>query len=122
MILQKDYDFGSYYFYNILKAQFEGKVDSWAALFHANMFLEKGFFLFPKYSLVKNIGFDDLGTHTNQDDFFSNNIQKDFIPVSAINVRESAASNEVRIAFQKHFGKKNLLQRVLNKFKRILTK
>jgi hypothetical protein len=64
---------GSYEYFGMLNSQVLGKVDSWAVRFYANYFLTNSLFLFPKYSLAHNIGFDGSGTH-------SSNIEED-VPV-----------------------------------------
>jgi|TARA_R110002020_G_scaffold63136_3_gene168433 FkbM family methyltransferase len=56
-------DFGNLKYYKMLKDQVGGKNDSWAIRFYVSMFLEKGVFLYPKQSLLKNIGFDGTGVH-----------------------------------------------------------
>jgi len=68
----KDFNFGNYPFYKMLKFQYEGKIDSWAIRYYASFFLKKGLFLYPNCSLVRNIGFDNSGTHNGKDKFFSN--------------------------------------------------
>ncbi|MBW4360363.1 FkbM family methyltransferase [Flavobacterium taihuense] len=60
-------DFGNLHFYQMLKDQVFGKNDSWAVRFYVSMFLNKGVFLFPKISLLKNIGFDGTGVHCGLD-------------------------------------------------------
>ena len=112
------YNFGNYYFYEILDAQFAGRIDSWAALFHAVMYLNDGFFLFPKYSLVKNIGFDASATHTHEDNFFSKTPTKTFINPEKKPVVLTKSSLLVEKAFQNHFGKKSFAQRLLRRIKR----
>lgn len=52
----------SYPFYDMLIAQKEGRVDSWAIRFYASLFLLNKFFLYPHSTMVYNIGTDE-GTH-----------------------------------------------------------
>ena len=61
--LVQDFDFGKYPYFEMLISQVEKGGNSWAILFYASMFLEKGIFLFPQDSLVQNIGFDGTGTN-----------------------------------------------------------
>ncbi len=49
----------------MLRSQIEGKVDSWAIRWHASMFVRNMVTLYPKCSLVKNIGFGADATHTS---------------------------------------------------------
>jgi len=63
--LQKKVDFDTYPYYQMLIAQCNKKIDSWAIRCHSSMVLESSIFLFPYISLTKNIGFDETGTHTH---------------------------------------------------------
>ena len=65
-------------FVQMLKDQIEGKVNSWAIRWHASLFCNNKYCLHPTISLVKNIGFDDLGTHTI-------NLELDQNPIDEIN-------------------------------------
>ena len=47
----------------MLEQQLEGKIDAWDIRWYWSIFNRKGVSLFPKYSLVKNIGFDGSGIH-----------------------------------------------------------
>ena len=54
---------GSYPYYKMICAQREKKIDSWAIRWYMSVFLNGGLTLYPKTSLVSNIGFDGSGTH-----------------------------------------------------------
>lgn len=49
------------------------KIDSWAIRWWWSVFKEKGYILYPDNSLIKNIGFGKGGTHTKNEDPFSQN-------------------------------------------------
>jgi hypothetical protein len=76
--LQKEADFNNSYEYtSMLKKQIKGKNDSWAIKWYMSAFLQNKLTLYPKESLVQNIGNDNSGTHsmsTNQ--FFIENLAK----------------------------------------------
>jgi putative methyltransferase (TIGR04325 family) len=60
------YDFdiqNAYPYTKMLEDQIIGKVNSWAIRWYASAFLANKFTLYPKKSLVKNIGLDGSGTH-----------------------------------------------------------
>ncbi len=62
--LRKQFDLeGTYPYFNMLEAHFEGKVDSWAIRWYLTVFFKRGLTLFPCQSLVSNTGFDGSGTH-----------------------------------------------------------
>ncbi len=53
----------SYPYFHMLKRQYEGKANSWAVLFYLHVFMNNGLVLYPRKSLVHNIGFDGSGTN-----------------------------------------------------------
>jgi hypothetical protein len=57
---------GSFDYLNMLKDQIKKKNNSWAIRWHASIFLENMLTLYPKISLVQNIG-TNSGTHSNFD-------------------------------------------------------
>jgi GR25 family glycosyltransferase involved in LPS biosynthesis len=61
----KDFNInGTYPYYEMLRQQKAGLVDSWAIRFYASYFLKNQLFLYPSKSMVFNIGFNE-GTHYN---------------------------------------------------------
>ena len=65
--IENQLDFGTIKYYKMLKDQTLGKNDSWAVRFYVSMFLQKGVFLYPNITLLKNIGLDGTGVHCNND-------------------------------------------------------
>jgi hypothetical protein len=62
-----EFDFsGTFPFSRMLKAQIEGKNDSWAIRWYASAFLKDMLTLYPGKSLVFNTGCDGSGTHSGQ--------------------------------------------------------
>ena len=55
---------GSYPYYDLLLAQNNGEINSWAVLWHWETFMLKKLTLYPFRSLVYVGGFDNLATHT----------------------------------------------------------
>ncbi len=53
----------SMYFWEMLRQQGEGRIDSWAICWYGSMFMHRGLALHPGHSLVKNEGFDGSGVH-----------------------------------------------------------
>jgi hypothetical protein len=60
----------SMFFYQMLKKQRNGEIDSWAIRWYASMRLRDGLALHPPQSLVENLGFDGSGVHCNVDKRF----------------------------------------------------
>lgn len=54
---------GSYPYFSMLESQLRGEIDSWAIRWWLSVFLRDGLVLYPRQSLVENIGFDGSGTH-----------------------------------------------------------
>ena len=69
-----------------LKAVAKGKLRSWNAIWHSVVFLNDGLCLYPKKSLVSNIGHDGSGTNCEVDDRFNidSSSLADAIPVNPI--------------------------------------
>lgn len=62
--MQREFDIlGTTRYTAMLKAQAEGRVDSWAIRWYASVFLARGLCLHPNQSLVQNIGHDGTGVH-----------------------------------------------------------
>lgn len=59
---------GSYPYYRMLMRQAKGQADSWAISWYASVFLQDGYVLFPKHSLVQHEGYDDTATHATRRD------------------------------------------------------
>ena len=91
--LSKRFDFnGAYGFTKMLVDQIEGKNDSWAIRWHASAFLNNKFTLYPRKSLVLNIGNDGSGEHCCVTSVFHSDIERSPINVSTIPVEENEKS------------------------------
>jgi hypothetical protein len=51
----------------------EGKISTWFIYWYATIFMENGLVLFPRDSLIQNIGFDGSGVHCGASDAYSTN-------------------------------------------------
>jgi hypothetical protein len=86
----KEFDFDGHYDYtDMLRQQIEGRVNSWAILWHASAFLANKLTLYPGTSLVRNIGNDDSGTHSKRTDVFSGYLASRRIAVNDIPLEAS---------------------------------
>ena len=54
---------GAYPFCQMIEDQVAGRNDSWAIRWRASTFVKGGLTLYPRHSLVKNIGMDGSGRH-----------------------------------------------------------
>jgi hypothetical protein len=53
----------SFYYFSMLEAQIDGKIDAWDIRWYLTVFMLGGLVLYPTHSLVSNTGFDGSGTH-----------------------------------------------------------
>ncbi len=54
---------GAYNYFNLLELYKKGKIDSWAIRWYLSVFLHNGLTLYPKKTMVANIGFDGSGAN-----------------------------------------------------------
>jgi hypothetical protein len=54
---------GNYYFFDMLRRQAAGEINSWAIRWYLSVFVNNGLALFPSQSLVQNEGFGSDATH-----------------------------------------------------------
>ncbi len=57
---------GSYPYFRMLKQQARGTIDSWAIRWYKSVFFRGGLTLYPRKSLVKNVGFGRSATHVSR--------------------------------------------------------
>lgn len=109
------FNFGGKDFHNMLKQQINSSINSWAIRFYASSFLNNGLFLYPKFSLVNNIGFDGSGVHCQEasHDINGNFSQNKEIDTSQIEINECKDAEK---AYEKLFSpSQSFLQKIKNK-------
>ena len=76
--LIREFDFdGTKPNYQMLISQSQGKVNSWAIRWHASQFLQSKVSVFPKTSLVQNLGSDGSGTNSGENSIFNTEISNE---------------------------------------------
>ncbi|CAH2030483.1 glycosyltransferase [Trichlorobacter ammonificans] len=99
--LERQFNFeNSYPYVKMLEAQVLGKNSSWAVRWYASAFLANKLTLYPGRSLVKNVGFDDSGTHCGLDTRFDVELSATPIAMKRITVHECG---QAFIAFRNFF-------------------
>jgi len=113
-----DYN-GSYPFSKMLEGQIKGINDSWAVRWYASAFLEDKLTLYPRRSLVHNIGNDNSGTHCGESAGMDVNLSSTAI---SLNNLKSVPSQEGRQAFEDFFRqeKMSLLGRLARKARALI--
>ncbi len=106
----------------LLDLSLKNKISSWSIFFDYNCYINKLLCVCPKYSIVKNLGFDNSGTHEHQD-FLNNHYKKKWIPKKLVNPvlskkiekleRLSIEGNVVQKLKNKIFKIKNLIKDIL---------
>lgn len=93
-----DYDGNSSYV-RMLRNQTLGRNDSWAIRWHASAFLNNMLTLYPRVSLVANIGFDNSGTHCGDADYFATEIGAAPAQLQRIELAENEAMRAKVVKF-----------------------
>lgn len=115
--LQKEFSAGGSDLNAMLRKQMEGKLDSWLIRWTYHQFKVKGITLYPLYSKIDNIGFDEHATHTKgSDNRYKPNLDRtrkyDFNFPTVLKPDPS---------FQKKFqGKMGIARRIWGKFETLL--
>ena len=122
--LTREFNFNNSYPYTrMLKNQIKGKNNSWAIRWYASAFLQNMLTLYPYPSLVKNIGFDNSGTHSGISGIFTGNLHSGPIEIRKTEVTENML---VRKSFEKFFRKRknicNLTIRIYSKIVGLLSR
>jgi hypothetical protein len=77
--LRRRFDLNGHYpYFRMLQAQQHGKIDSWAIRWYLSVFCRNGLALYPKKSMVRNLGFDGSGVNCNVSDFAQSELDSDF--------------------------------------------
>ena len=108
-----DFD-GTYPYWKQLEMNHKRQLSTWFVFWYATVFLKNGLALFPKESLVKNIGHDGSGIHCGRSDAYDVEISLHHIEVLPIPVQESI---EAFMMHKKYFRTINLgyHRRIVNK-------
>lgn len=86
----------------MLERQAQGQISSWAIRWHASVFINNGLTLFPNFSLVNNLGFDNNGTNCRITSIYDVQISSEPILMTEIEVAESKMmKREIRKYFRR---------------------
>lgn len=114
--LQKEFDIdGSYPYTKMLKDQIKGKNNSWAIRWYASAFLENMLCLYPKDSLVENIGYDGTHFKNSQKSEFFGSISQSHIKPYKIPLQENLLARYALFLFLKK--QNSLYNKILKKIR-----
>ncbi len=98
----KEFDFeGTQPNIQMLKDQINGKNNSWAIRWHASAFVNGMLTLYPKHSLVKNIGLDNTGEHCINTNLFDVELVQSPITMVKIPIEKSELAYQAYVSFFK---------------------
>ncbi len=87
---------GHYSYFKMLRKQQSGKSESWAIRWYLSVFMHNGLALYPKKTLVRNIGFDGSGVNCTVSSIAEANLDMDFrVQTMPIEIELSEAQNVV---------------------------
>jgi hypothetical protein len=90
--LTKAFDYhGGYPYLRMLQQQIAGANNSWAIRWRASVFLQDMLTLYPGRSLVRNLGFDGSGTHSDMASFWGGKLSESPVTVARQQTMPSAA-------------------------------
>lgn len=119
LLRRKNFNRGGNDLYRMLRHQIRGDRDSWAIRFCYSQSKNNMLTVYPKYSLIKNIGFDGTGTHCQNlgDRQFSNFISGEFCYI----LKEVSLNQKVIRDFKKQYkiSIKEAMEWLIKKISRI---
>ncbi len=91
----------------MLRDQRDNKINSWAICWYASAFLKDKYTLYPKTSIIYNIGFDKTGTHNADFDSFNSTEWNNSRPVTIdfqdkIGNKPDCVNQVERISYKKY--------------------
>jgi hypothetical protein len=111
--LQKEFDFNNTYKYmDMLQAQIDGKISSWAVRWYASAFLADKYTLYPGNSFVRNIGLDGSGIHCGTTEEFNSDLVSTYTPMTPIDVKNSRKATQAFIRYFYSVSVKNTSLRI----------
>jgi hypothetical protein len=107
----------SYKYFDQIKLNHKGKINTWAIFWYASIYLNNGLSLHPKESFVKNIGHDGLGENCDDNSYYDVEISS---KMPSNFSQEFTESKEAKLRFEDFFNsiQEPLYKRIINKISR----
>ena len=112
----------SYDYTKMLKNKIEGKNDSWAILWYACAFLQNKLTLYPKKSLIQNIGFDGDGSHCDTTDMFKINLSQKKPNIKLKEIQENKIARKEISTYLNSNKRKKDKKNIIKKIKKLFFK
>jgi len=115
--------YGAYPYFNMLEEHIEKNIDTWDIQWYLSTFMLNGLILYPKRSLVKNIGFDGSGTHCEATLNFNSEIYKGRILSMPTDIHFDRKIAKIVFAYLRSISQPtSLIQRIKQKFTNLIHK
>ena len=111
---------GSYPYVGMLEEQIAGRNESWAIRWRASVILNDMLSLYPRDSLVCNIGFDGSGTHGGAADINKEELTQRPITVKPAPVVHCDAAFQEFVRFNRRFMRQGFKARLTDKLRKII--
>lgn len=120
--LWKDFNkFGGKYLERQLRKNKDGSMNTWFIHWHATIFRSSGYCLFPKETLVDNIGFDSSGQHSANTNKFYSPMADYKIQVFPLSLKENKeAASSIRYFYM--FKRNSYIKKIKQVFSMIFKK
>lgn len=106
-------------FWKQVKQYKAGRINSWAIRWYLSVFNKNGLILYPRESMIQNIGTDGSGTHSDIDIVYHVDLANKPISIFPKEIEEhKIAYEEIRSFYRKRKG--SLLSRAVRYFKKII--
>jgi len=102
----------------MLKKQVKGKIDSWAVRWCYAHYKNKAYCAYPTKSFVMNIGTDKSGTHLKKTTKYNVELNENSTPQ---NLPKNIFVDEQILKNFQYFFKKNIMQKIYNDLKRMIS-
>jgi hypothetical protein len=106
---------GTYPYVRMLEDQIAGRVSSWAIRWRASVILGEKLSLYPRHSMVRNIGFDGSGVHSEVSDVWEADMDESAIRVERVALRPSVEAYKAFVRFNRRFFWKARLNKIVRK-------
>jgi hypothetical protein len=119
--LLRDFDLdGAYPYARMLRDQIAGRNQSWAIRWRASLFVRDMLSLYPRRSLVTNIGLDGTGTHSGTSHIWGSERLDEPLAVRPIPIEPNAEALAALKAFNREHFTAGLPRRLVRKAKRMI--
>lgn len=113
--LQKKFNRGGDFLFEMLKSQMRGEINSWAIRFSYAHSKNNSLCLFPSKSLVDNIGHDSSGTHCGTSNIWNVDLDSEYYPVlKKVSLNEKlikSLQNNLNVSFSQKL--KNTIRKII---------